>query len=104
MTTYIEPPKSEDCQWQTQSPVEPGWYPASVNFPPNPNVLRYYFGDGQWSKGYGPDADASYFELFGEPTVDETATGVMWCAPWWIKGMQPVVDIAVVSDSVEVPQ
>lgn len=83
MTAYIEPPQSEACNWNVEPPAEPGWYPASCMFPPKPNVLRYYFGDGQWSKGYGPDTDATYFEMFGEPTVDESAKDVMWCDPWW---------------------
>lgn len=84
MSNHIEPPKSEECTWHTSFPEQPGWYPASFKFPPDPNTLRYYFGDGKWSAGFGADTDASYFELFGEPVpLEEQRDDIMWADPWW---------------------
>ena len=88
MSTYIRPPESDQCEWCTGFPAEPGWYPASFKFPPDPSTLRYYFGDGVWSKGYAPSTDASWFELFGGPEpIDDPRDDIMWSQPWW-----PVVE------------
>lgn len=98
MTTYIEPPKSEDCEWLTGYPDEPGWYPASFTFPPDPTVLRFYFGDGQWSSGFSHDTDPSYFMLFGDPKPNENLREgqVLWAKPWW-----PVPDQAQETSDVQ---
>lgn len=84
MSTYIKLPESGDCEWRTGFPEQPGWYPASFKFPPDPGVLRYYFGDGKWSSGFEHTTDASWFDLFGEVTpMEEQRDDIMWAAAWW---------------------
>lgn len=84
MSSYIQPPSSNECVWHTGFPEHPGWYPASFKFPPDPSSLRYYFGDGKWSASFGADTSADYFELFGEPVpLEEQRDDIMWADPWW---------------------
>lgn len=82
MTTFIEPPKSEDLQWHTSVPPTEGWYPCS--FKADPGVLRYHFGDGVWSNGFGADTSAEFFDMYGEVVpADPQPVGLQWAEPWW---------------------
>ncbi len=93
MSTYIKPPESHACQWQTGFPAEPGWYPASFKFPPDPGVLRYYFGDGKWSVAYEHTTSADWFELAGPPLpLHEPRDDIMWSVPWWHEPVDEPVD------------
>lgn len=78
MSTYIIPPKSEECTWSSGPPPEIGWWPAS--FTKDPRSLRYW--NGQWWSYYVSDAcDSKQAERVMSKKANQD--GILWCQRWW---------------------
>lgn len=84
MSQYIQPPLSEHCEWLVEPPDTVGWFPADTLFPPDPQVLRYHFGDGVWSVAAPCALDAEAVEMYGATVPRDYDDGaVLWSKPWW---------------------
>ena len=58
MTKYIQPPRSEECEWRSGPPPEIGWWPADWHVRPQPDCLRWWDGS-EWSFCAHDSASAS---------------------------------------------
>lgn len=81
---YIPPPKSSDCVWRSGPPPEIGWWPASVNDPPNPSILRFWGGEF-WSIGVEHSSDCDYAQYAGnlQGLPSDYVSAIRWTDRWW---------------------
>lgn len=89
MTKYIQPPRSEECEWRSGPPPEIGWWPADnyicpdTGKPDKTELLRYY--DGQWWSFSVGHSECSWYA--GKVAMHQAMhqDDMLWTDRWWLK-------------------
>ena len=69
-------------QWRSGPPPEKGWWPASADQYPNPNVIRWWDGK-YWSVGAYPHMNAKTAQsmaILKSSLTDQ----IKWTDRWWL--------------------
>lgn len=85
MTKYIQPPRSEECEWRSGPPPEIGWWPADdiSDGGPHPEILRYWNGH-YFSEFADHTDDASTAGIYGQ-IMHNCEQEIRWTDRWWEK-------------------
>ena len=82
MTKYIQPPRSEECEWRSGPPPEIGWWPASTER--QPHRLRFWNGR-HWSSYATSSANARTAGEYGSRMSSDDQDRIKWTDRWWLK-------------------
>jgi hypothetical protein len=82
MTKYIQPPRSEECEWRSGPPPEIGWWPASMTC--DPDCIRFWNG-WRWSLFCTSADDISEARRSARKRAPYHNDEIRWTDRWWLK-------------------